>query len=486
MDNFYVACELGAERSRVLMGNLRGGRLTISETRHFQNSPLTENLSRIWNIPEMYREILAGLREIANYEEAVSSISCHSWGGDFMVFDPDGSLDTPVCRPPETKLTTGMEEFFSQVPWETVYDETGVIPQPDDTLFQLASENLRQLKRAGRLLPVADGFNHILSGVPRVEMSLAGGTQLFNPQTGTWSERLLAAARLPSKMFPRLVPPGIALGAMRTIISKETKLDNVQVVAACSHELMAALAGLPVAANENWAFIRHGSWALMGTEIAEPIVSEAARELQFSNQIGLGGSTGFHKRIMGFWVLEECERHWRTQDREIDRNVLIHFAGSSQPFESLVDLTDPRFQTSGDMPFKIQEFCRETNQTIPRKPGQITRCVLESLAFLHRKTLCEIEAMTGHKITRVFVLDGQQHSVLNHFTTNALQRPVVVVPPGSGAAGNLIMQAQALGHVATVAEARDILSRSIKTQTIVPHSRAWDEAYARLADLVPA
>lgn len=486
MDNFYVACELGAERSRVLMGNLRQGRLTITEAHHFQNPPLEENAFRTWNIPEIYREMLAGLREIANYEEAISSISCHSWGGDFMVFDPDGSLGTPVCRPSEAKLVAGMEEFFSQVPWETVYGETGVIWQPDNTLFQLMSEKSRQLKRAGLLLPLADGFNFILSGVPRVEMSLAGTTQLFNPQTGTWSERLLAAARLSSKMLPRLVPPGINLGTMQATVAKEAGLDNVQVVAACSHELMAALAGLPVAANENWAFIRHGDWALMGTEIAEPIVNDVTRELQFSNQIGLGGSTSFHKRIMGFWILEECERYWRAQDREIDRNVLIHFAGSSKPFESLVDLTDPRFQTPGDMPLKIQEFCRETNQSIPRKPGQITRCILESLAFLHRKTLGEIEALTGRKITKVFVLDGQANSVLNHFTANALQLPVVVIPPGSGAAGNLMVQAMAQGHVTTLAEARTILSNSIKTKTIVPHTQVWDEAYARLTDLVPA
>ncbi|HEY4415457.1 MAG TPA: FGGY-family carbohydrate kinase, partial [Verrucomicrobiae bacterium] len=233
-------------------------------------------------------------------------------------------------------------------------------------------------------------------------------------------------------------------------------------------------------------FIRHGDWALMGTEIAEPIVNDVTRELQFSNQIGLGGSTSFHKRIMGFWILEECERYWRAQDREIDRNVLIHFAGSSKPFESLVDLTDPRFQTPGDMPLKIQEFCRETNQSIPRKPGQITRCILESLAFLHRKTLGEIEALTGRKITKVFVLDGQANSVLNHFTANALQLPVVVIPPGSGAAGNLMVQAMAQGHVTTLAEARTILSSSIKTKTIVPHTQVWDDAYARLTDLVPA
>lgn len=486
MENFYVACELGEERSRVLLGNLRQGRLTISEAHHFQNPPAEEADARFWNIPQMYGEILTGLREIGSYEEAVSSVSCHSWGGDFMVFDPDGSLSKPVGRQLDSKLEAGMEEVIAKIPWEMIYDETGVSRRPGNTLFQLSAEKSRRLKSAGHFLPMADGFNYILSGTPRVEMSLAGTTQLFNPLARTWSERLLTAARLPAKIFPPVVPAGSRLGALREPIAKEAKLDNVQVIASCSHELAATLAGLPVGAAESWGFIRHGSQTLMGTEISEPIIAEVSRELRFSNEIGSAGAVGFHKQIMGFWILEECERFWKAQDREIDRNVLIHFAGSSQPFESLVDLTDSRFHTPGDMPLKIQEFCRETNQTVPRKPGHITRCILESLAFLYRKTLSEIEVLAGRKITKLFVLDGQQNSVLNHFTANALQLPLVIVPPGSSAAGNLMVQAMAQGHVTTLEEARGILSNSIKTKTILPHTQVWDEAYARLTDLVPA
>ena len=193
----------------------------------------------------------------------------------------------------------------------------------------------------------------------------------------------------------------------------------------------------------------------------------------FSNQIGCAGSVGFHKPIMGLWVLEECERFWKERDRDIDRNMLLHFAGESPPFESLVDLTDPRFLTPGDMPLKIQEFCRETDQTVPRKPGPIIRCVLESLALLYRDTLNEMESLTGRKITKLYVLDGQENSLLNHFTANALQLPVVLVPPGSEAAGNLMVQALAQGHVKSLAEAREILRNSIKTKTLAPHANNW-------------
>jgi rhamnulokinase len=481
MDNFYVACDLGVEHGRVLLGTLRKGQLTISEVHHFKNLPIEEKSSRLWDIQHLYREILTGLREIGTFNEPINSISCHSWGGDYMLFDPDGSLSTPVYNHPETRLETGGQEIFAKISPESLYGETGVIPQPGDTLFQLAIEKSRRLNHAGQLLPVADGFNYLLSGTPRVEMSSAGTTQLFNPLTKEWSERMLFTCRLPAKLFPAIAPAGTKLGMLREATATETKLEDVQVIASCSHEISAALAGLPVGPNECWAFIRPGTRTLIGTELNEPIISDAARELQFTNQIGYGGSVNFHKPTLGLWILEECEQFWKESDHNIDRNMLVHFAGESTPFESLLDLTDPRFHTTGDMPLKIQTYCRETDQAVPRKPGPMIRCLLESLALLYRKNLAEMESLTGRKITKLYVLEGQEISLLNHFIANALQVPVVVVSPGSGAAGNMLVQALAQGHVKSLEEARQVLRSSIKTKTIAPHASNWGQAFEKLS-----
>jgi len=481
MSHFYVACELGAEYGRVLLGTLHKGQLTVSEVHRFLNHPLEEKASRSWNIQHLYGEILRGLREIGTYNEPINSVSCHSWGSDYMIFDPDGSLNMPVHLHSDATLEQGMQEMLDKISAENIYEETGMATRPGNTLFQFAVEKSRRLHQSDQLLLIADGFNYLLSGRPRLEMSAAGTTQLFNPFTQAWSDRLLAAARLPAKLFPDIVPAGTRLGPLRTALAEESKLEDVQVIATCSDELAAALAGLPVAEEEeNWAFIRFGHQTFMGTELSQPLVSDATRELHFSNQIGCANSVIFHKQIMGLWILEECERYWKAQDFDMDKHMLFHFAAESTPFESLVDLTDPRFQTPGDMPLKIQEFCRETDQTVPRKPGPIIRCILESLALVYRKTLDEMESLTGRKITKVYVLDGQENSLLNHFTANALQVPVVVVPPGSGAAGNIMVQALALDHVKSRAEAREVLRNSIKIKTLAPHANNWGEALARL------
>jgi rhamnulokinase len=341
------------------------------------------------------------------------------------------------------------------------------------------------LSRAKHLLPVADAFNYLLGGVPRSEMSLASTTQLYNPVTKGWSHRLLDAVDLPPQLLPPLVAAGTELGALRSEIARTTGLEDTRVVVSCSHEVAAALAGLPISPGENWAYLELGSRSVMGTELAGPIITDASRASNFNNEVGYAGSVRFSKQTVGFWILEECRRYWKERDREIDDILLSHLAGSAPPFDSLINPADPRFLEPGDMPVKIQAFCRETNQPVPRKPGPIIRCVLESLALLYRRVLREIEQLTGRSITRVYLLNASTQGLLNHFIANALRLPLVIAPADATAIGNVVVQALALGHIKSLEQGREIVRNSFKVETLVPYATAWDAAYERLARLCP-
>jgi len=468
------------------MGILNQGSLTLSEIRRFQNLPVKEKDSFQWDIPHLYQETLDGLRAVGGYEEAVDSISCDSWAADYLLFESDGSLITPTYHHSDPRAQEGMQKVLSKVPREAVYQETGVCPMPANTLFQLAAEKSRRLTRAHHLLPVADAFNYLLAGVPRFEMSQASATQLFNPVTKTWSNRLLNALDLPPKLFPPLVPAGTKLGPLRPEIAKITELEDALVVASCSHEIAAALVGLPLRRGESGAYLHLGSEISMGTEIAKPIITDRSREWGFTNDTGYGDAIRFSKQTVGLWILEECRRFWKEQDREIDDTLLTHLAGSAPPFDSLINPADPRFLTPGDMPLKIQAFCRETQQPVPRKPGPIIRCILESLALQCRKTLDELEDLTGCQIARLHLLNGSTNALLNHFTANAVRRPLVVAPPDTTAIGNVIVQALTLGHLESLEQAREIVRNSFKTETLLPYAASWDTAYDRLTHLCPA
>ena len=486
MSNFYVACDLNAECGRVVLGILSEGALTLSEVRRFPNLPIKDRDSLQWNIPQLYDETLAGLQAVGAYEEAIDGISCDSWAADYLLFEADSSLITPTYHHSDPRSREGMQKVLSRVPEESIYEETGVCPMPENTLFQLGAERPRRLSRAVHLLPVADAFNFLLAGVPRFEMSQASTTQLYNPITHTWSRRLLNSVGLPPKLLPPLVPAGTELGPLRAEIGKSAGLEDAQVVASCSHETAAALAGLPIIPGESWAYLQVGTWTVMGTELLNPIITDTSRALNFTNEVGFGGSIRFSKQTVGLWILEECRRFWKERDREIDDDLLTHLAGSSPPFNSLINPTDARFLEPGDMPLKIQAFCRETNQPVPRKPGPIIRCVMESLALQYRKTLQEIEDLTGRQIARLYLLGGSANALLKHFIANAVRLPLVVVPPDAAATGNVIVQALALGHLKSIEQAREVVRASSKAETLLPYANAWDAAYDRLTRFCPA
>jgi len=481
---YYIACDLGAESGRVIEGTLNNGKLALSELHRFPNQPIKDKDSLCWNIPQVFQEVLVGLRKVAEHQDPIASLSCDSWGVDYMLFESDGSLITPTYHYRDPRSQSGMKEVLDKVPWETIYAETGIQKMPINTLFQLGAEKSKRLGKAHQLLSVADGFNYLLSGAAKMEVSMASTTQLYNPVTKNWSDKLIQALKLPSKLFPQIVPSGTLLGPLRADIAQQTKLEDVQVIASCSHDTAAAVAGLP-ASGQNWAFLSSGTWSLMGVEVPEPIINDASRELNFTNEIGYGNSVRLLKNIAGLWIIQECRRHWAEKEQDLDYDVMTHLAASSPPFESLINPSDPRFLEPGDMPSKIQAFCKETGQLVPRKPGPIVRCVLESLALLYRRTLGDIEKITGRKIERLHIVGGgTKNSLLNHFTANALQIPVVIGPTEAAAAGNVLVQAMALNHVPSLEEARKIVRDSFSMEIIQPHVAAWSAAYDRLEKLV--
>jgi rhamnulokinase len=138
------------------------------------------------------------------------------------------------------------------------------------------------------------------------------------------------------------------------------------------------------------------------------------------------------------------------------------------------------------MPLKIQAYCRETGQEIPRKPGQVIRCVLESLALHYRKIFIETEVLTGSRFSRLYLFGAGENNLLNHFIVNALQVPAIIASPDAASIGNVVVQALTLGHIGSLEAAHEILRNSYKIQAIIPHPASWEVAAEKMNELTAA
>ena len=63
---------------------------------------------------------------------------------------------------------------------------------------------------------------------------------------------------------------------------------------------------------------------------------------------------------------------------------LVDMASTAKPFKAFIDPDNDLFYSPGQMPEKIQQFCKDTGQEVPETKAEILRCVFESLAMKYR------------------------------------------------------------------------------------------------------
>ena len=481
----YLACDLGAESGRVMVGTLTGGRLVLEELHRFANVPLKEGESRHWNIRALWEGVLAGLKIAAGRGLAIRSVSCDSWGLDCVLLDAAGELMEPAFHYRDPRTAEGVKRVFAELPWTEVFAETGIQFMPINALYHLAMETPERLAAARTIITLGDAFNYFLCGVARSEVSLASTTQLYNPVSRQWSARVLGAIGLTPDRFPEIVESGTRLAALKPEVVAATGLAAIDVVACCTHDTGSAVAAVP-AAGADWAYLSSGTWSLMGVELGEPLINDECRELNFTNEIGHGGTVRLLKNIIGLWLVQECRRVWEVSGEAHDYADLAELAAQAEPFRSLIDPDDPRFLAPDDMPQSIADYCRETGQPEPRTPGEFVRCCLESLALLYRRTLRRIESLTGRTINTLHVVGGgSRNELLNQFTADACGLKVVAGPVEATALGNILVQASAAGELADLASGRRMIRESFAVRSYeAGETAAWQAAASRFAKLL--
>ena len=241
------------------------------------------------------------------------------------------------------------------------------------------------------------------------------------------------------------------------------------------------MAAVP-ALDRNFAYLSSGTWSLMGVETDAPVINAETEALNFTNEGGVEGTIRLLKNICGMWLLERCRLNWG----ETSYSELISEAEASESFRSLINPDDDCFANPVNMEQAIMEYCRTTGQPVPERRGQMVRCIFESLALRYRQVLENLRALSPHPIETLHVIGGgSRNDLLNQFTANAIDIPVVAGPSEATAIGNVMIQAMAAGEATDVAGMRQLIHRSIPLKTYQPRdTEAWDAAYVQFKNCI--
>lgn len=464
-----LALDVGTSSVRAMMGAFDGKRLTIEEKGRFYHMPIETPSGIYWDMLGISRQLEDLISGALAHSGEIYSLSLDAWGTDMVALDGSGDLISNGISTRDPRFKGVKEDFFQRIPPDEIYARTGIQFLDWNTLYLLYSLHRQKpwLKEvADRWLFAADYLMYQLTGEKVCDYTIASTSQMLNPESRQWDQRLARAAGVETS---KLGTPerGRLIGQARG--------TGIRVYSGCSHDTAAAVAGTPLA-HENELYIIAGSWAMMGAECAKPIVNSAARSGGFSNEGGVDGSIRFLKNAMGMWLVQESRREWARQGKDLSFGEIANAGAAEKPYRAVIDVNDARLQGTGDVPGVIRYLCAQSGQFVPESIGEVVRVINDSLAFKFRIQLEEIERCTGRKFDTVrIVAGGSRDAALCQTIADVTGCRVLAGPSEASACGNCLSQLICAGRVKDLAEAREILRNSMEVREYLPHRCAKAE-----------
>jgi rhamnulokinase len=483
-----AAVDLGASSGRVIVAGVGPGHLELQEIHRFPNGGIRAGGTLHWDILRLYADVLDGLRAAARAHD-LAGVGIDSWAVDFGLLDATGALLGNPVHYRDERAAGAVDRVLARIPVAELYAATGIQQLPFNTIYQLAAAaGTPQLEAARTLLLIPDLLGYWLTGQSGAERTNASTTQLYDVRTGEWAWPVIERAGIPRRIFPALRDPGTVIGPVRPDVAAGSGLPaGLPVVAAGSHDTASAVAAVP-ARGPHFAYISSGTWSLVGMELDRPVLTEASRRANFTNETGIDGTIRYLRNLSGLWLLQESLREWQAAGGRPDLAALLAEAARLPPLVSVIDADDAAFLAPGDMPARIRDACSRYGDRVPASPAEVVRCVLDSLALGYRRAVLALQELSGRHAEVIHLVGGgARNDLLCQLTADACGLPVIAGPAEAAALGNALVQARTLGAAPRdLGGLRALLRVTQPLRTFRPSCQpgtgqtAWKRAAARL------
>lgn len=460
MTEILGAIDLGASSGRVIAGVLSDAGLELHEVARFPNGPVTKGNQLYWDFDALMSAIREGLGKLGDFAVArgttVKSIGIDTWAVDYGLVDAEGNLVATPRHYRDERNLLGASVVHETISQAELYQENGLQYQPFNTLYQLTAEQLQNpelLQKAEHFLLMPDLIAFLLTGVRRAEVTNASTTGLLGVTSHEWNTKLCEKLGIETSLLAEQIKPGENYGAL--IGFEHDGLRETIVKAVASHDTASAVLAVPEL-DEHGAYLSSGTWSLIGAELNEPVLTAAASQVNFTNELGVNNTIRFLKNLGGLWLLQESLRTWGLRVEDVLEGA------KHETVEARIDVTDPVFAAPGDMPSRIQMHVTRRGQAAPQTPAQITRCILESLADAYSSAIEELQEITGKTINQLNIVGGgSQNDLLNQLAADRCGIPVLAGPVEATAIGNLMAQTE-------IANQREFIAKTFQPKLFRP------------------
>lgn len=452
--NYYLAIDIGASSGRHILGYIDNGRLKLEEIHRFENYITNQNSTLVWDIEHLVNEVKKGIAKCKEIGKIPCTVAIDTWGVDYVLLDEDKQEIMPVVSYRDSRTNAVVDEVESLVSPAQLYAKTGIQKQNFNTIYQLyADKKNGKLLNAKYFLMMPEYLSFKLTGVCKNEYTNATTTGLVNAKTKTWDNDILSALDLPSELFGALNTPSSLVGDLSAEVQRIVGFNST-VIFAPSHDTASAVCACPM--QDDDLYISSGTWSLIGTEITQPILSDNARKLNFSNEGGIDYRFRFLKNYMGMWLFQNIRRNLNKSMTYDEMMTLAMNCGEYKYF----DVNDSTLVAPKNMIEAIGKLIGSDDL------GFILNSAYHSLAKSYSEAMTEIEAVTGKRFNAIHIVGGGcQDEYLNALTRDYTGKDVTAGPIEATATGNIVSQIMHDKKI-SLATARDLIKNSFDIKEI--------------------
>ena len=425
---YYLAIDIGASSGRHIVGWQENGEIKTNEVYRFPNGVREENGHLVWDVRKLFTNVVMGIMEAFKAYPEIESLSIDTWGVDYVLLKGDEEV-YPVYAYRDSRTEAVIPQVHEKMAFSELYRHTGCQFQPFNTIYQLYDEKLSgRLEGVTDMLMMPEYLMWKLCGVKAREYTNATTMGMINAQTGELDMEIVERLGYPAHLFPKLCQPGTILGMLRPEMAAAVG-GSCKVVLCTTHDTGSAVEGIPIEGNQ--PYISSGTWSLLGVKTPKPITDAGSEAANYSNEGGIGYNR-YQKNIMGMWLVNELQREL-CPDMKFPEIVKL---AEKSTCDTLVDANAPEFLAPKSMKAAFDAAIGGLESI-----GDYFRCAYRSLALSYKQAIEELEANTGKKYDKLYIVGGgAKNQFLNRLTEEATGKKVIALPIEATALGNLKIQ----------------------------------------------
>ena len=415
----FLAIDIGASSGRHIVGWREDGEIRTNEVYRFPNGVQEENGHLTWDVRKLFSNVVAGILEAFKQYPEIESLSIDTWGVDYVLLKGDEEV-YPVYAYRDSRTEAVIGQVHEKIPFSELYCHTGCQFQPFNTIYQLYNEKLNgRLEGVTDMLMMPEYLMWKLCGIKAREYTNATTMGMVGAKTGEFDMEIVEQLGYPKHLFPKLSQPGTVIG----------EYEGIKVVLCATHDTGSAVEGIPMEGNH--PYISSGTWSLLGVKTPKPITDSGSEAANYSNEGGVGYNR-YQKNIMGMWLVNELQREI-CPDMKFPEIVKL---AEESTCDVLVDANAPEFLAPKSMKAAFDAATGGLESI-----GDYFRCAYRSLALSYKQAIEELEANTGKKYEKLYIVGGgAKNQFLNRLTEEATRKQVIALPIEATALGNLKIQ----------------------------------------------